>query len=45
MERMVSACPSNSNIMLSLKSKEPVKIDYKIGEAMVAYYLAPYMES
>jgi proliferating cell nuclear antigen len=45
MERMVSACPSNSNIMLSLKSKEPIRIDYKIGEAAVAYYLAPYMES
>ena len=45
MERMVSACPSNSNIMLSLKSKEPLRVDYKIGDASVAYYLAPYMES
>jgi proliferating cell nuclear antigen len=45
LERIVSACPSNSNIMLSIKSEEPIRVDYKIGDAAVAYYLAPYMES
>lgn len=45
LERMVSACPSNSNISLSLKSEEPIRVDYKIGDAAVSYYLAPYMES
>jgi proliferating cell nuclear antigen len=45
LERMISACPQNSNVTLSLKTEEPIRIDYKIGEAMLAYYLAPYMES
>ncbi len=45
LERIVSACPSNSNVMLSIKTEEPIKVDYKIGDAAVAYYLAPYMES
>ena len=45
LERIVSACPVNSNIVLSIKSEEPIRIDYKIGEAQVAYYLAPYIES
>ncbi|MGC8495648.1 MAG: proliferating cell nuclear antigen (pcna) [Candidatus Micrarchaeia archaeon] len=45
LQRMISACPQNSSIMLSLKSEEPIKVDYKIGEASISYYLAPYMES
>ncbi len=45
LERIVSACPSNSNVSLSIKTEEPIKVDYKIGDATVAYYLAPYMES
>ena len=45
LERMISACPSNSSMMLSIKTEEPIKIDYKIGEATVSYFLAPYMEN
>ena len=45
LERMISACPSNSSIMLSLKTEEPLKVEYKIGDASIAYFLAPYMES
>ncbi len=45
LERMISACPTSSLISLSLKSEEPIRIEYKIGEARVSYYLAPYMES
>ena len=45
LERMIRACPSNSTMVLSIKTEEPIKIDYKIGDASVSYYLAPYMES
>ena len=45
LERIISACPSNSPIEMSLKSDEPVRINYKIGDAELAYFLAPYMES
>jgi len=45
LERMISACPSNSTMVLSIKTEEPIKIVYKIGEAEVSYYLAPYMET
>ena len=45
MERMISACPSNSVMTLSIKTEEPIRIDYKIGDANVSYYLAPYMEN
>ena len=45
LERMISACPSNSTMTLSIKTEEPIRIDYKIGDANVSYYLAPYMEN
>ena len=45
LSKMVGACPSNSSIMISMKTEEPVKVDYNIGEAKVSYYLAPYMEN
>ena len=45
LERMISACPSNSTMTLSIKTEEPIRIDYKIGDASVSYYLAPYMEN
>jgi proliferating cell nuclear antigen len=44
LERMISACPSNSTMVLSIKTEEPIKVDYKIGDANVSYYLAPYMD-
>ena len=45
LERMISACPSESTMTLSLKNKDPIKIDYNIGDASVSYFLAPYIES
>ncbi len=42
--KIVNPCPINSNIHISLKSEEPLKIDYDIGEAKLSYYLAPYMD-
>jgi proliferating cell nuclear antigen len=45
LERIVNGCPSDASISLSLKSDEPVKIDYKIGDASLIYYLAPYLEN
>ncbi|MCL5433430.1 MAG: proliferating cell nuclear antigen (pcna) [Candidatus Marsarchaeota archaeon] len=45
LERIVSGCPSESSLELSLKTDEPIKIDYKIGDASFSYFLAPYMES
>jgi len=45
LERMISACPANSTMRLSIKTEDPIRIEYKIGDADVSYYLAPYMES
>ncbi len=45
LERIIRACPAETSVSLSLKSEEPVRVDYKIGDAALAYYLAPYMES
>ena len=45
LNRIIGAAPSESVVALSLKTEEPVKIDYNIGDATLAYYLAPYMES
>jgi len=42
---MISACPSNSTMTLSIKTEDPIKIEYNIGDASVSYLLAPYMES
>ncbi len=44
LENMVKSCPSGSAINIGLKSNEPLKLNYKIGEASVTYFLAPYME-
>ncbi len=43
--KIINSCPSNSNIQISLKTDEPIKVDYAIGDAKVSYYLAPYMEN
>ena len=45
LSRIMKGCPAAASVQLSLKNQEPIKIDYKIGDAAVAYYLAPYMES
>jgi proliferating cell nuclear antigen len=45
LDRIVRACPPGNSIDLSLKTEEPIRINYKIGDATVAYFLAPYMDS
>lgn len=45
LENIIKACPIGSQIGFSLKSNEPLKLSYNIGEATLTYFLAPYMES
>lgn len=45
LENMVRACPIGNQINVAIKSNEPLKISYNIGDATLTYYLAPYMES
>ena len=45
LENMVKSCPPGSYIDISLKSNEPLKLSYKVGDAQITYFLAPYMES
>jgi Proliferating cell nuclear antigen, C-terminal domain. len=45
LENMVKSCPAGNYISIGLKSNEPLKLTYKVGEAQITYYLAPYMES
>jgi proliferating cell nuclear antigen len=45
LDRIVRACPQGNSISMSIKTEEPIRIDYKIGDANLTYYLAPYLES
>lgn len=44
LENMVKSCPIGSQINIELKTNEPLKLNYNIGEAQITYFLAPYME-
>jgi proliferating cell nuclear antigen len=44
LENMVKACPLGNSVSLSMKSNEPLRLQYSIGDASIVYYLAPYME-
>ncbi len=44
LENMVRSCPQGNNVSIALKSNEPMKLNYSIGDAQIIYYLAPYME-
>ncbi len=44
LENMVKSCPPGNDIDIALKSSEPMKLGYNIGDASVTYFLAPYME-
>lgn len=44
LENMVKSCPPGSVIQLQLKSNEPLRLSYNIGESNIVYFLAPYME-
>ena len=45
LENMVKSCPVGNSISMSLRTNEPIKLSYNIGDATITYYLAPYMES
>ncbi|MGC9037098.1 MAG: proliferating cell nuclear antigen (pcna) [Candidatus Micrarchaeia archaeon] len=44
LENMVKSSPVGGSVVLSLKTNQPLKLSYKIGEASITYYLAPYVE-
>lgn len=44
LENMVRSSPMGNAIKLSIKSSQPLKLSYNIGDAAVTYYLAPYVE-
>jgi proliferating cell nuclear antigen PCNA len=44
LENMVKSSPIGNSIRLSLKSNQPLRLSYNIGDAVVTYYLAPYVE-
>ena len=44
LESMVRSTPIGNAIKLSLKSEQPLKLNYSIGDASVTYFLAPYVE-
>src|SRR5271157_2468614 len=44
LESMVRSTPIGNIINLSLKSDQPLRLSYNIGDANVTYFLAPYVE-
>ncbi len=38
------ACPEGSKMVIHLKSNKPIKMEYKIGDADIVYYLAPRID-
>lgn len=41
---LLKSVDSSTNVTLSLSTNKPLKMDYKIGEAEITYYLAPRSE-
>lgn len=44
LENMVRSSPMGNAIKLAIKSDQPLRLSYNIGDAAVTYYLAPYVE-
>ncbi len=44
LENMVKSSPVGNPVQLSLKTNQPLKLGYSIGDATIVYYLAPYVE-
>ncbi|MCL5100639.1 MAG: proliferating cell nuclear antigen (pcna) [Candidatus Marsarchaeota archaeon] len=44
LENMVKSCPQGNSMSIALKTNEPLRLEYNIGDASITYYLAPYME-
>ncbi len=45
LENITKACPDDSMLELSIKSDAPVRIAYSVGQAKLAYFLAPRVEN
>lgn len=45
LDNICKACPDDSIIEVCIKTDAPVRISYKIGQAQLAYFLAPRVES
>lgn len=45
LDDIVKACPENAPITLYLKNNAPLKVEYEVESAKVAYYLAPRIDS
>ncbi|MCX6778045.1 MAG: proliferating cell nuclear antigen (pcna) [Candidatus Micrarchaeota archaeon] len=39
------ACPDDERMTIKLKTNKPLKVEYKIGEAELSYFLAPRIET
>lgn len=44
LENMVKSSPIGNYVSISLKTNQPMRLGYKIGEASITYFLAPYVE-
>ncbi|MEM0075875.1 MAG: proliferating cell nuclear antigen (pcna) [Candidatus Micrarchaeaceae archaeon] len=44
LENMVKSSPMGNSVALALKTNQPLKLGYNIGQATITYYLAPYVE-
>lgn len=44
LENMVRSSPIGNAIKLGIKSDQPLRLTYNIGDAIVTYFLAPYVE-
>ena len=44
LENMVKSSPMGNTIKLAIKSDQPLRLAYNIGDATVTYFLAPYVE-
>jgi proliferating cell nuclear antigen len=43
LDSIVKGCPIGNSIKMSFKSEKPLKLSYNIKDAVLTYYLAPYV--
>lgn len=44
LDDIAKACPDGTTMTLHLKSNKPIKVEYRIGDAELVYYLAPRID-
>ncbi|MGC8676030.1 MAG: proliferating cell nuclear antigen (pcna) [Candidatus Micrarchaeia archaeon] len=44
LENMVKSSQVGNSVVLELKTNQPLRLNYNIGQATITYYLAPYVE-